>query len=563
MIRISQIKIPVFETGGNRETEERLVRKRAAAVLRLRPDDLRKCELLRRSPDLRNKDELLYVYTVLVRLKDSVAGPGAENELAFVRSLRNRNVTQEVFVPVSIPKLDPGKSGALRPVVVGAGPCGLFAALTLIEAGAKPLILERGACIEEREADCEAFFRTGKLDPDSNVQFGEGGAGTFSDGKLNTSVKGQESMIRHVLKTFVRFGADPDILVDQRPHIGTDELKKVVKAMRLHILENGGEIRFRTLFCGLLTENGRLSGIRVKSAGSGSGEEEIIPCGSLILAAGHSARDTYAMLKDSGIAMEKKNFAMGIRVMHPQELIDASSYGKKDLEKKRGLLGPSTYRLSYRAANGRSVYSFCMCPGGYVINSSSEEGRLCVNGMSYHRRDSGTANSALAVGITAGDFPGDDVLSGLAFQRELERKAFLLADGCIPAESVPDFIRGEAGPKLPEKSCLKTLGAAKAADVRSILPGFMQEALCEALGAFGRSIPGFDGPEGLVAGIEARTSSPVRILRDERGESSLPGLYPAGEGAGYAGGITTSAADGVRAAVRLVEAANSEEKDHS
>lgn len=580
MIRVNQLKIPILELPRtaegktDREGELLLLKKRAAKLLGVRADGIRKLRIVRRSIDAREKNNILFVYTLRVRLHDSITGPTAETEEAFVKKLRNKNLVREDAVPFTPPV--PAEetrayflSEGHRPVIAGAGPCGLFAALILAEAGLKPLVIERGAPAEERVKTLDRFFETGKLDPASNVQFGEGGAGMFSDGKLNTSVKGQAGSIRYVLETFVRFGADKEILTDQKPHIGTDLLTEVVKRMREAIIAAGGEFRFHTRLTAFETgADGRLQAILTERSGHGAGDArrmeedkasavKRIPTDCCILAIGHSARDTFAMLKAAKVQLEQKSFAMGVRIQHPQQLIDSALYGADRLEEKQALLGPASYKLVHSCQNGRSIYSFCMCPGGYVVNSSSEEGRLCVNGMSYHDRASGTANAALIVNITPADFPSEDPLSGIELQRELEEKAYRLADGMIPYETWDEFKRSEKMPCGVTKTTEPRFkGYAAPADVRSILPSFMREALLEGMGAFGRQIPGFDGGDAVVAGIEARTSSPVRIVRGESGESSMPGLYPAGEGAGYAGGITSAAVDGIRAAIKLLDAAH-------
>ena len=547
MIRINQIEIPIFE-----KDQDRALLEKAAGMLRVPIDGFRKFRVLRRSIDARDKNNICFSYIVEAKLRDTFTGPNKKTEQEYIDRLKNANIVLSEYIPVTIPDaLTEGKNTEEnRPVIVGAGPCGLFAAMALCSAGLKPVVVERGRRAEDRKRDVERFFETGILDTSSNVQFGEGGAGLFSDGKLNTSIKDKESYIRFVLETFSEFGADPDILVNAKPHIGTDVLFDVIRNIRAYIEENGGTFYYQTKFTGFRETDGKLTGAYFEGAVCE------IATDTVILATGHSARDTYRMLFESDIPMEKKPFAVGIRIQHPQSVIDAGFYGIDDLERKEKILGPASYSLSHKCGNGRSVFSFCMCPGGYVINSSSEEGGTVVNGMSYSKRDSGAANSALIVNVDPADFPGD-ILSGLDFQKKLEEKAFAVAGGLIPYESYEEFKAGEEHPTGDSGSFTPAfLGLALPADVRSVLPEFVSEALSEGVDSFGKRIRGFDGKEAVVAGVESRTSSPVRLLRNERHETKVKGLYAAGEGAGYAGGITSAAVDGLVTAIRIIEKYN-------
>lgn len=546
MIRINQISISIFE-----HDPDRAARAKAARILKIPDDGFRKFRIVRRSVDARDKEDIRFSYTADVKLRDTFTGPNAATEKQYIDKLKNRNITQIDMVPVTIPEYSSDK----RPVIVGAGPCGLFAALTFVSAGIKPIIIERGGDASEREEKCRLFFETGKLFPSSNIQFGEGGAGLFSDGKLNTSIKGRENYVRFVLETFNEFGAPDEIVTDAKPHIGTDILKRVIVNIREYIEENGGTYYFNTKLSGIGVENGKV----VKAVCEGKADS--FDTDTVILCQGHSARDTYEMLKAAGVRMSQKPFAMGIRIQHPQEIIDRALYGEKDLEKKTCILGHASYKLTHECRNGRSVYSFCMCPGGYVINSSSEEGRLCINGMSCSGRDSGTANSAIVVNILPSDFPSDDVLSGVALQRELEEKAWSLLSGLIPYETYGEFKSGEKNPVGDSRMNPMFMGLSAPADVRGILPSFMQEAVCEGIDAFGKQIKGFDSPDAVIDGIEARTSSPVRIERNEDSETGIKGLYAAGEGAGHAGGITSAAVDGMKTAISIINRWMSEEQN--
>lgn len=428
-----------------------------------------------------------------------------------------------------------------RPVIIGAGPAGLFAAYLLAKEGYQPLLLERGKKVEDRTKDVEAFWKTGKLDPGSNVQFGEGGAGTFSDGKLNTLVKDPIGRNQFVLETFVKFGAPEHILYESKPHIGTDVLAEVIAAMRNEIIRLGGEVRFETCMTGIQAEKGNLFAIATEKG-------EVIETEVCILAPGHSARDTFEMLEKTELHMEPKAFAVGFRVEHPQHFINQTQYG--DIYCDR--LEAAPYKVTANLANGRGVYSFCMCPGGYVVNASSEQGRLAVNGMSYSDRGSQNANSAIIVSITPEDYDGTDALAGVRFQRALEEKAYHLADGKIPQQLFGDYCANRVSSSYGEFES-ETKGEHRFTNLRGLMSEDMEQSFMEGMHAFAGHLPGFDRADAILSGVESRTSSPLRINRDETFQSNIRGLYPCGEGAGYAGGITSAAMDGLKVAEAIIK----------
>lgn len=551
MLRVNQITIKTDHS------PEQLKRK-AAETLRVPVGDILSLSIRRRSVDARKKPEIFYSYMLDVSVRNEAKVlhrfQGKENRVCRMTESR-----------YTFP--DPGKKPLKDPVViVGMGPAGLFCGYALASHGYPVVLLERGRMVEQRQRDVEAFWESGRLRPDSNVQFGEGGAGTFSDGKLNTLVKDKDGRNREVLETFVKFGAKESICYEAKPHIGTDVLTGVVRNMRNEIVRQGGTVRFESRVTGLDIRDGRIAGVVVNG-------KERIPCGQVVLAIGHSARDTFSMLYENRIPMEAKAFAVGFRVEHPQAMIDESQYGTR----APGELGAAPYKVTAQAKNGRGVYSFCMCPGGYVVNASSEEGLLAVNGMSYSMRDGINANSAVIVSVTPEDFPSNHPLAGVEFQRTLERRAYELGGGRIPVQRYGAFRKAveecmdpqkecktddpERDNAIERKKCIDTepdsalrpacKGAYVWTDLSGILPPACSEAFVDGMEAFGRQIKGFDRPDAILSGVESRTSSPVRICRDESLQSQVKGLYPCGEGAGYAGGIMSAAMDGLRVAEKI------------
>lgn len=517
MIKLSQIHVPVKHTRDD-------VLAAAAKQLRLPASSIRELVIIKKSIDARRKSEIGYSYSAAVSVMDEarLLKKGFE-------AYQEKNYSYQILGKAVL---------SHRPVVVGSGPAGLFCAYLLAKEGYRPILLERGGAMEERITAVDSFHEGGALQPENNVQFGEGGAGTFSDGKLNTLIKDKDGKGRFVLSTFVKFGAPEEILYLNKPHIGTDILRTVIVNMREELLRLGAEVRFHTCVERLVSDQGALTGVMLRGG-------EIIPAEVCVLAIGHSSRDTIETLYEQGIAMEPKAYAVGVRIQHTREWVNHCQYGEASK-----LLPTADYKLTHTCRDGRGVYSFCMCPGGYVVNASSEAGRLAINGMSNHKRDAANSNAALVVTVTPDDYQaltGDhSVLSGMSYQRSLEEAAYRACGGKIPTQRLGDFLNNVPSTECGSiKSCTK--GAVSYTNLREYLPETITNALLEGIEAFDRMMPGFSNEDALLSMIESRTSSPVRLPRDESMQSvTLRGLYPCGEGAGYAGGITSAAMDGIR-----------------
>ena len=529
MIRI-QIK------AGPELARQELIRK-AAGALRISEERIKKMVIRRKSLDARKKSDIHYLYTLDIETTD---------EAALLLRHRGGAVPAPREEAYRFPEAR-GNMPLSHPVIVGTGPAGLFCGLFLARAGFAPILLERGRTVEERQKDVEAFWSGAPLRPESNVQFGEGGAGTFSDGKLNTLVKDKYGRNGEVLRILAECGAPSDILYESRPHIGTDILRKAVAVLRQEIIRLGGQVWFESKVTELLTENGAVSGVLING-------KQRLRTKVVVLAVGHSARDTFSMLLQKGIPMEAKPFAVGLRVEHRQAMINRSQYG--DMAE---LFPAAAYKAAGKTADGRGVYTFCMCPGGYVVNASSEPERLCVNGMSYSGRKGENANSAVIVTVSPQDFGGSGPLAGVAFQRRLEENAYRAGAGSVPVQTYFSFKeKVERGLMEDAAKAASFAPAVKGGfcftDITDILPENLNRGIIAGMEQFAGYIKGFDRQDTLLSGVEARTSSPVRILRGEDLQSSLKGLYPCGEGAGYAGGITSAAMDGIKTAEAVAAA---------
>ena len=523
MIRVQDIKLSL-------EEEQSQLPVKVAKKLKIKPSEVLSYTIFKEAIDARKKEDIKLVYTVDVET--------TKDEMLLEKYPNLKRPDPAYVCP---PHGDQLMNHP--PVVVGSGPCGLFAALILAQQGFKPIVIERGKCVEERVKDIEAFWKKGKFDPKSNVQFGEGGAGTFSDGKLTTQIKNKRC--HKVLEEMVLAGAPEEILYRNKPHVGTDILRDVVKNIREQIISLGGVFRFETQVTDLEIEDGAIQAVILNNS-------ERLETEHCILAIGHSARDTFEMLQRRKIHMEQKPFSMGMRIEHLQEWINEAQFGERF--KANPKLGAAEYKLVHHCENGRTVYSFCMCPGGYVIASASEEGRMVTNGMSEHKRDAQNANSAILVNVGPEDFGSDDVLAGMRLQRKFEELAFELGGSNYkaPVQRLGDFFDNQTSTEFGKVKPSYMPGVTLS-NLRAALPQFMSEAIDEAMHAFGKKIKHFDDEDALFTGFETRSSSPVRLPRNENYQSNIRGLYPAGEGAGYAGGISSAAVDGIQIAEKIVE----------
>ncbi len=522
MLRLENIKI-------REDLSEDDIVKEACRKYRLDYKDVEKYSIYKKSIDARNKEDIFYNYTIDVKYT-------GKKEYKNIKVINKENFDIDIKVK---------RTSTVRPVIIGAGPAGLFCALILVNNGIKPIIIEQGKKVEDRKKDVDEFQKNGKLNPNSNVQFGEGGAGTFSDGKLTTGIN--NSLCRIVLNEFVRFGAPEQIMYINKPHIGTDNLIRVIANMRNYIIKQGGEFLFEEKVIDFNIESQMIKSIIYQNK---DGKKNTIYTDTAVLAIGHSARDTFEKLYEKGLDMEKKNFSVGLRIEHKQEMINKSQYG----DKTKLNLPPAEYKLAYHGNDGRSCYTFCMCPGGSVIASSSGENEIVTNGMSNFARDGENANSAILVNITPDDFKGDSPLEGIYFQKDLEEKAFILGgkNYFAPIQTVGDFLNNNKTTKLGKVKPTYKPGVTFS-NLQEILPDFVNKTLKEGLLDFDKKIKGFAMPDSILTGVETRSSSPVRITRNDNCMSNIEGIYPCGEGAGYAGGIMTAAVDGIKCAIKILE----------
>ena len=529
MIRINQMKLNIEHTSDDFE-------RKILKTLCIKNEELQGFQIRKQSIDARKKPVLYYVYSVDVQVRD---------EAKVKKTVKNNQIQFQVKPDSYHFEVKGTKELTHRPVIIGTGPAGLFCGYMLAAHGYQPILLERGADVDQRTKDVEAFWENGQLNLSSNVQFGEGGAGTFSDGKLNTLVKDKFGRNHEVLRIFAEHGAPESITYESKPHIGTDVLSAVVKEMRKYICAHGGEVRFHSQVTDIQThsDNGQKILRKLKIYDSQKKEIYLLDTDLAVFAIGHSARDTFSMLYQHGLPMQPKAFAVGVRIEHPQEMINQDQYGKN----YPSFLPAAPYKLTANLDNGRGVYTFCMCPGGYVVNASSEEHRLAVNGMSYSRRDSQNANTAVIVTVSPDDFGSDHPLAGVEFQRKLEEAAYLEGNGKVPVQLFGDFCENRPSVQLGTVTP-HIKGMYQLANVRNIFPEFIAESLTEGIQIFDHKLPGYARCDAVISGVESRTSSPVRLIRDQSLQSEIRGIYPCGEGAGYAGGITSAAMDGIKAA---------------
>lgn len=534
MIRVNQIKVPI-------KYNEELLHNKVAAIIGSQRFKI--SGLVKKSIDARDKNSLMYILSVDIN---------ADDEVRILRkNINNKNImlTKEesyTFPCQNQSVLNCKDDSSDKIIIVGAGPAGYFCALYLARNGYRPVVLERGKCVEERSRDVDDFWSGAEINQNSNVSFGEGGAGTFSDGKLNTGIKDKAGRIRAIINDFISFGAGAEIGYSNKPHVGTDVLKTVMRNMREEIISLGGEIHFNSRFSDYRYDGDKLL---VLYEDISSGETHTINAAALVLAIGHSSRDTFELLNEKRLPMEPKAFAMGLRIEHKRELINSSQYGKS---KEAALLPAADYKMTYRSSEGRSVYSFCMCPGGYVVNASSDKNQSVVNGMSYHDRDAENSNSAIVVNVTAEDFIREGfgehgVLAGVEFQKKYEALAYTEGRGRIPVSTLRDYRDNKTCEGLGNiKPCIK--GDFTLANLNNCLPEYINNAIIEGILYYDERLEGFASDDAVLSGIESRTSSPVRIIRDDNFMSESKGIFPCGEGAGYAGGITSAAVDGIKVA---------------
>ena len=547
MIRLNQIKlnineIDIFSFDENnikdKLNENTYLNKKIKALIKTGEYKIEK--LVRLSMDARDKSKLQYIFSI------DVSSPQEKNILK--KNGNNNNVMLTNDIKYKPPLFDLSGFSDLSPIIIGTGPAGYFSGLYLARMGFKPVIFERGKAVEERIKDVEGFWEGNDINPESNVSFGEGGAGTFSDGKLNTGVKDKTGRIKAVIDDFISFGAPFDIGYLSKPHIGTNELRKVMTSMRSEITKLGGKIHFNSKFTGFSYINEDKNRLNIEITSVVDGVKSYFETNALVLAIGHSARDTFEILSEKKLNMEPKPFAIGLRIEHPADLINKSQYGDYDFDK----LPTADYKMTYHSTNGRNVYSFCMCPGGFVVNASSDKEQCVVNGMSNHARDGRNSNSAIVCNVTPEDFISEGFgkygnLAGVFYQKKFESAAFHEGNGNIPVQLFKDYKNNEISDKLGKiKPDIK--GNYSFANLNNCLPAYVNNAIIEAIDDYGRKLKGFDDKDAVLSGVETRTSSPVKILRDECFMSNIKGIFPCGEGAGYAGGITSAAIDGIKVA---------------